>query len=201
MFVDALLPAASELVMVYAGALAAGVFASQDVVLFGKQLDSGWPAYLAVALAGTIGYTLGAILGWAIGFYGGRPYVERHGRWLHLDTEKLARADAWFERWGDEAVLIGRVTPVVRSFVSIPAGAFGVPFVRYTVLTAIGSVVWCLVFGGIGWGVGASWSSFDHGFHYVEYALVAIIVVAVAVVVIRHRRSTTMAGGRADSPR
>ena len=87
---DALLPAASELVMVYAGALAAGVFASQHVVLFGNQLDSGLPAYLAVALAGTIGYTLGAIVGWAIGFYGGRPYVERHGRWLHLDAEKLA---------------------------------------------------------------------------------------------------------------
>src|SRR4051812_13441124 len=144
MFVDALLPAASELVMVYAGALAAGVFASQDVVLFGKQLDSGWPAYLAVALAGTIGYTLGAILGWAIGFYGGRPYVERHGRWLHLDTEKLARADAWFERWGDWAVLIGRITPVVRSFVAIPAGVARLPPRRSTPFPAGRPPVWCL---------------------------------------------------------
>ena len=73
MLVDAVFPAASEVVMVYAGALAAGAFAGQDVVLFGTQIDPGFPAYVAVALAGTIGYTLGAIVGWAIGLYGGRP--------------------------------------------------------------------------------------------------------------------------------
>jgi membrane protein DedA with SNARE-associated domain len=187
MFVDALLPAASELVMVYAGALAAGVFASQDVVLFGKQLDSGWPAYLAVALAGTIGYTLGAILGWAIGFYGGRPYVERHGRWLHLDTEKLARADAWFERWGDWAVLIGRITPVVRSFVAIPAGIARMPLGRYTVFTAIGSAIWCFGLAGVGWALGSSWDSFHSGFRFADYAIAALVVAGVAWLLVRRR--------------
>ena len=111
MLIDAVLPAASELVMVYGGALAAGAFASQDVTLFGRTIDEGLPAYVAVALAGTIGYTIGAIGGWAIGLYGGRPYLERHGRWLHLSKEKLDRAERWFERWEDWAVFLGRLTP------------------------------------------------------------------------------------------
>jgi len=95
MLIDAVLPAASELVMVYGGALAAGAFASQDVTLFGRTIDEGLPAYVAVALAGTIGYTIGAIGGWAIGLYGGRPYLERHGRWVHLSKEKVDRAERW----------------------------------------------------------------------------------------------------------
>ena len=138
MLIDAVLPAASELVMVYAGALAAGAFANQDVTLFGRTIDEGLPAYIAVALAGTIGYTIGAIGGWAIGLYGGRPYLERHGRWLHLSEAKLDRAERWFERWENWAVFLGRLTPVVRSFVSIPAGVFETPFVRYTLLTLRG---------------------------------------------------------------
>ena len=77
-----------------------------------------------MALAGTLGYLVGAIVGWAIGLYGGRPLLERHGRWFHLDAEKLDRAERWFDRWEDWAVLLGRVTPVVRSFISIPAGVF-----------------------------------------------------------------------------
>src|SRR5215475_826542 len=139
MFVDALFPVASEVVMLYAGAVAAGAFANQDVVLFGHTFAQGAPAYVAMALAGTIGYTLGAMVGWAIGRYGGRPYLERHGRWLHLDEEKLDRAERWFERWEDWAVFLGRLTPVIRSFVSIPAGVMEVPFVRYTLLTLAGS--------------------------------------------------------------
>ena len=123
--------------------------AGQSVTLFGRELDSGWPAYLAIALAGTIGYTLGAMFGWAIGDYGGRPYLERHGRWLHLDAEKLARAETWFERWEDWAVFLGRLTPVVRSFISVPAGVFRTPFVRYTLLTLAGSAIWCFAFAGL----------------------------------------------------
>jgi membrane protein DedA with SNARE-associated domain len=177
MAVDAVFPAASELVMVYAGALAAGAFANQDVVLFGTKIHEGWRAYVAVALAGTIGYTVGAIGGWAIGLYGGRPYLERHGRWLHLDEKKLYRAEQWFERWEDWAVFLGRLTPVIRSFVSIPAGVMEVPFVRYTLLTFAGSAVWCFGFAGVGFALGASWEDFQHAFRYVDY----LVVVAVAV--------------------
>src|ERR671916_2885387 len=142
MLVDAVLPAASELVMVYGGAVAAGAFANQSVVLFGHRFDEGAPAFIAIALAGTIGYTLGSIGGWAIGLYGGRPFVERRGRWVHLDPERLEKADRWFERHGDWAVFLGRITPVVRSFVAIPAGIARMPLGRYTVLTLLGSALW-----------------------------------------------------------
>jgi membrane protein DedA with SNARE-associated domain len=189
MALDAVFPAASEAVMVYAGALAAGAFANQDVVLFGTTIGEGWRAYVAVALAGTIGYTVGAIIGWAIGLYGGRPYLERHGRWLHLDEEKLDRAERWFERWEDWAVFLGRLTPVIRSFVSIPAGVMEVPFVRYTLLTLAGSAIWCFGFAGIGFALGASWEDFQLASHYVDYLVVAAVIAAVAWLVWRRVRN------------
>ena len=193
MLVDAVLPAASELVMVYSGALAAGAFTS-GVVLFGHEFEEGLSAYVVIALAGTIGYTIGSILGWAIGIYGGRPYLERHGRWLHLPPERLDRAERWFHRFGDAAVFLGRVTPVVRSFISIPAGVFEAPLVRYTVLTLVGSALWCFAFAGIGLGVGSQWESFHERFHYVDYAVLAGLVVAVAYLVLRRRSSRLSRG-------
>jgi len=185
MLVDAVLPAASEVVMVYAGAVAAGAFADQSVTLFGHTFDSGLSAYVAMSLAGAIGYLLGAILGWWIGARGGRPYLERHGRWLHLDTQKLDRAEAWFDRWGSWAVFLGRITPVIRSFISVPAGVFRSPLGRYTVLTAIGSALWCFAFAGAGWAAGSSWESFHEAFRYVDY-LVAAVVVALGVWIVVH---------------
>jgi membrane protein DedA with SNARE-associated domain len=136
---------ASELVMVYAARWQqARSRTGRDALRTHDR--RGLAAYVAVALAGTIGYTIGAIGGWAIGLYGGRPYLERHGRWLHLSKEKLDRAERWFERWEDWAVFLGRLTPVVRSFVSVPAGVIEVPFVRYTLLTLLGSAIWCFSF-------------------------------------------------------
>ena len=188
MLVDAVLPAASEVVMMYAGALAAGAFAGQDVVLFGHTIDEGFAAYVAVALAGTIGYTLGAICGLAICLYGGRPYLERHGRWLHLDAERLDRAERWFERWEDWAVFLGRLTPVVRSFVSVPAGVLEVPFVRYTLLTLAGSAIWCFAFAGLGYAAGESWDKVHDAFSYLDYVIVAAAVAGAVWLVVRRLR-------------
>jgi membrane protein DedA with SNARE-associated domain len=188
MLIDAVFPAASEVVMVYGGALASGAFAGQEVVLFGSTIEEGLPAYLAIALAGTIGYTIGAVLGWAIGLYGGRPYLERHGRWLHLDAQKLERAERWFDRWGEWAVFLGRLTPVIRSFVSVPAGVFEAPLVRYTLLTLLGSAMWCFAFAGAGYAAGESWEDFHHAFRYLDYVVAAAIVGAAAYLAIRYRR-------------
>ena len=199
MLVDAVLPAASELVMVYGGALAAGAFAGQHVVLFGDRISSHLWAYVAIALAGTIGYLLGSLLGWAIGLYGGRPLLERRGRWFHLDASKLDRAERWFDRWGDLAVLIGRVTPVVRSFISIPAGIFRMSFWRYTVLTLIGSAVWCFALAGVGWGLGKSYETFHHDFRFADYAVVAAILLALGFFLVRRRRSSRLAERASDS--
>src|SRR5947209_2814070 len=178
MAIDAVFPAASELVMLYAGALAAGAFSGQHVVLLGNRIDSHFWAYTAVSLAGTIGYTIGSLFGWGIGAYGGRPLLEERGRWFHLDREKLARADRWFERYGDAAVFLGRVTPVVRSFISIPAGVVRMPLGRFTVLTFLGCIPWCFGLAAAGWAVGSSWKRFHHDFGFVE---VAVVVVAVLV--------------------
>ena len=178
MALDAVFPAASELVMLYAGALAAGAFASH-VSLFGSRIPSGFDAYLAMALAGTIGYLLGAIVGWAIGFYGDRRF--------RVSERKLAKARRWFDRWEDWAVFVGRVTPVARSFVSIPAGIFRMPFGRYTVLTGVGSAVWCFAFAGAGWGLGRSWERFHRDFRFVDYAVVVAVVLLAGWLVLRWR--------------
>jgi len=191
MLVDAVFPAASEVVMVYAGAVASGAFAGQNVVLFGTEIDQGLPAYVAMALAGTLGYTIGAVLGWAIGLYGGRPYLERHGRWLHLDESKLDRAEAWFERWENWAVFLGRLTPVIRSFVSIPAGVMEVPLVRYTVLTLAGSAIWCFAFAGAGYLAGDNWEDFHHAFRYFDYLVAAAVLVVAGWLVWRWLRGRT----------
>ncbi len=182
MAVDAVFPAASELVMVYAGALASGAFASQHVVLFGHEVTSEAWAFVTMALAGALGYLLGSIVGWGIGRYGGRPFVERHGRYFHLGGDRFDRAERWFDRHDRWAVLLGRVTPVVRSFVSIPAGVFRMPFGPYTVLTLPGSAVWAFLFAGIGWAFGSNYERFHNAF---DVALVAGAVLLVLYLVAR----------------
>jgi membrane protein DedA with SNARE-associated domain len=189
MAIDAVFPAASELVMVYAGALAAGAFAGQQVDLFGSQVSSHFWAFVVMALAGAVGYLAGSIVGWAIGLYGGRPLLERHGRWFHLSGDKLGRAERWFDRWDDLAVLLGRVTPVIRSFISIPAGVFRMPFWRYVALTAVGSAIWAFALAGVGYGAGRSYERFHHDFSYVEYAVVALVVAVGGYLVWRWRQS------------
>jgi membrane protein DedA with SNARE-associated domain len=188
MLVDAVFPAASELVMVYAGAVAVGAFPDHSVTLFGETIEStGW-AYVAMAMAGTIGYTIGSILGWAIGLYGGRPYLERHGRWLHVTPEKLDKAEAWFERYGDVTVLVSRMVPVVRSFVSIPAGIAEMPLGRFTVLTFLGTIPWCFGLAGIGLALGSGWERFHESFRYADYAIVAFVAAGIVYVLYRARR-------------
>jgi membrane protein DedA with SNARE-associated domain len=187
MLVDAVFPAASELVMLYGGALASGAL-THRVDALGWHV-TGFDAYLAVVLAGVLGYQVGAIGGWWIGKRGGRPFLERHGRWLHLTHERLEGAERWFERWDDSAAFIGRLTPVARSFISIPAGVFEMPFRRYNVLTLAGNAIWCAVFAGVGWALGSSYERFNHGFKYVEYAIVLLIVVAVAFLFLQRRRA------------
>ena len=189
MVIDAVFPAASELVMLYAGALAAAAFSGQHVVLFGDRIHSHFWAFVAMSLAGVIGNTAGSLLGWGIGAYAGRPLLEERGRWFHLDRAKLERADRWFERWGDWAVFLGRVTPVVRSLISIPAGIMRMPIVRFTVLTFLGCVPWCFGIAAAGWALGSSYERFHHDFAYVEYAVVAAVVIGLAWLIFARRSS------------
>ena len=199
MAIDAVFPAASELVMLYAGAVAAGVFGSaHHVSLFGAKIGFGAGAFVVMALAGTLGYAVGGVVGWWIGLRGGRPLLERRGRWLHVTPERLDRAERWFERWGNVGVLIGRITPVVRSFVSIPAGVFEMPFAPYATLTLAGSAIWAFAFAGAGYGLGSSYERFHHDFRYVEYSVVAGVLLLAAYLILRIGKAAKV--NRRDDP-
>jgi membrane protein DedA with SNARE-associated domain len=197
MAIDALLPVGGELIMLYAGVLAGGAIAGDHATLFGAQLATGLESYIVLALAGAIGYLVGALVGWAIGKAGGRRLIERHGRWLHITPEAFARAEAWFERYGLRAVFLGRITPVVRSFISIPAGVLDSPLGPYTVLTLLGSMIWCFGFAAAGWALGGTWESFHRSFRYADYVAVAAVLAAIGLA-FAHRARTRR---RAESAR
>lgn len=197
----AVFPAGSELVALVGGAVAAGVFSGTGISVLGAHIGFGAGAYVAVALAATIGYLAGGLVGWLAGRFGGRELLERRGRWLHVTPERLDRADAWFQRWDRPGVLVGTMTPVVRSFVAIPAGIFEMPLPPFLGLTAIGSTLWSFAFVGIGYGLGSSYKSFEHDFRYVEYAIAVALVAAVALLVYRWRTAATVAPRADDSPR
>ncbi|HVU75941.1 MAG TPA: DedA family protein [Gaiellaceae bacterium] len=196
MFVAAVLPAASELTMIYGGALASGALAGHI-----SHFHSGFHAYLAVVVTGVVANVLGAIFGWALGYYGGHALLERHGRWLHATPERVARAERWFERFGLVAVPLGFAVPVIRSFVAVPAGIFEWPLRRLVPLAAVGCIVFSTAIAGIGWAVGSSWSSASHDLRYVDYLVVAGIVVLAAYWIMRIRRAGTIRSGHGDSSR
>jgi membrane protein DedA with SNARE-associated domain len=174
MIVAAVLPAASELTMLYAGAVAAGAFPDAHVVLFGHHIESNFGAYVVMSLAGLLGNVVGAAGGWTIGRYA-EVWLERHGRFLHVTPERLDRARRWFDRFGGVAVPVGFMTPGIRSFVAIPAGIGRVPFVRFIVLTAFGCAVFCFGLAAVGWAVG---SNYDSVRKYLDYAVIAGVTFA-----------------------
>ena len=199
MAIDAVFPAASELVMLYAGAVAAGVFpAAHHVSLFGAKVGFGIGAFIVMALAGTLGYLLRRARR-LVDRRERRASAARAARPLAARVAGTARsAERWFERWGNVGVLVGRVTPVVRSFVSIPAGVFEMPLAPYALYTLIGSAIWSFAIAGAGYGLGSSYKSFDHGFKYAEYAVVAGVLVLAAYLIYRLRKAATVR--RRDDP-
>jgi len=188
MAVDALLPVGGELTMLYAGALASGAVVASHPALLGHPLGAGLESYVVLAVAGTLGYLLGALAGWAIGRSGGRELLERRGRWLHLGPARMDRAERWFARHGGAAVFLGRLTPVVRSFVSIPAGVLGSPLGAYTTLTLAGSAIWCFAFAGAGWALGRSYEQVHHAFGSVDVVVALVAALGITALVLRLRR-------------
>jgi membrane protein DedA with SNARE-associated domain len=164
--------------MLFAGALAAGAIAGHD-----------GPALGVAIAAGTLGYLFGSLVGWVVGRVGGRPFIERHGRWLHVAPERFARAERWFDRYGSAFVLVGRLTPLVRSFVSIPAGVLEYPLAPYLALSAVASLIWCLAFGIAGHALGTHWDTVHHAFRFVDVAAVALVLAGAAVLLVRARRA------------
>lgn len=166
-------PTSSELTLGFAGVLAAE----------GKLSLPG------VIVAGVSGELIGAYLGWAIGYYGGRAFVERYGRYVLMSTADLDRAEGWYSRHERFGVLGSRLLPVIRNFVAVPAGVAEVPLVRFGVLTFVGSLVWDAAMALIGYGIGGSWRAVMKGFSDAGYLLGLLVVAAVAVFVWHRWRS------------
>jgi membrane protein DedA with SNARE-associated domain len=183
MIAAALVPVGSELVMLYAGAVAGGAFADATVHVFGSAVHAHAAAYIWFAVAGLLGNLVGCAIGWWIGLRGGRAILHRYGRYVHVTEAKLARAESRFERYDDWAVPVGLAAPLLRSFVAIPAGIVRVPFAKFLLLALVGCAVFCFGLAGAGWALGSAYTHAHHDLRYVEYAVVAGVLAVAAYIV------------------
>jgi membrane protein DedA with SNARE-associated domain len=171
---------------------------SEATMLFaGFNVSNGEYSLLAAIAAGVVGNLVGSWLAYALGYYGRIDLLEKHGRKLHVKTSHLEWADRWFERHGDATVFFTRMLPIIRTFISLPAGVARMPFWRFTAFTLAGCVPWVFMLAFIGKQAGDRWESWKDSLHYVDYAVVALVVVGIAYLVLRRRRAP---GGEADQP-
>jgi membrane protein DedA with SNARE-associated domain len=162
---------------------------SEATMLFsGFNVSEGHYSLVAVTIAGVLGNLVGSWIAYAIGWYGRVDILEKHGRKLHVKPEHLAWADRWFQRHGDATVFFTRLLPVIRTFISLPAGVARMPFWRFTAFTIAGCLPWVFALALIGREVGDRWESWKNNLHYVDYAVVAVVVVGVILLVVRSRR-------------
>jgi membrane protein DedA with SNARE-associated domain len=143
-----------------------------------------WNIPLAVALA-TVGSLVGALVGYAIGLWGGRPLLDRFGRYVGIGGEDLDRADRWFERWGSWAVFLGRMVPLVRTFVSYPAGISRMPLGRFVLFSTLGSLPWNAALIVAGFVVGENYPAIEAAIKPYEYVIYAAVLALVALLVVR----------------
>ena len=183
---SACIPIPSEVIMLFGGALAAGA------------VPGAHPALAGIVLAGVLGNVAGSYISWAVGRYAGQAAVRRWGRFVGLRDHDIDRATRWFERHGNAAVLFGRVVPVVRTFISLPAGFAGMPAGRFGLYTTLGCIPWTAALGIAGYALGANWQNVANDFHGPTYAIAGLIVAGIVAAVVVHvrRRRRAAAGQR-----
>ena len=158
---------------------------SEATMLFaGFNVSEGKFSLVAAVAVGVAGNLVGSWIAYAVGYYGRLELLERH-KVFHVKPEHLALTERWFERWGSWAVFFARMLPVVRTFISLPAGAARMPFTRFSVLTVAGSIPWVLMLTLVGKAARDNWTDWKDRLHYVDYGVAAIIVVGVAYLVVR----------------
>src|ERR671925_2131916 len=163
---------------------------SEATMLFaGFNVSRGEYSLFAATMVGSVANLVGSWLAYWIGRAGRVDILEKHGRKLHIKKSHLEWADRWFERHGDATVFFTRMLPIVRTFISLPAGVAKMPFWRFSVLTLAGCVPWVFALSFAGQQAGESWESWEDSLHYVDYAVVAAIVAGIAYLLIRRRGS------------
>jgi membrane protein DedA with SNARE-associated domain len=177
---SACIPIPSEVVMLFAG------FAVADP---GQSASHHHLTMVGIVLAGLLGTMVGSWATYAIGRGGRLELFERHGAKVHMGPAQIERGDQWFRRHGEAAVLFGRVIPVVRAFVSLPAGVARMPLGRFTVFSLIGALPWVIGLALAGHALGNDWTSVRKGFEYVDYVVVALIVAGIVYALVRRRRA------------
>lgn len=177
---SACIPIPSEVVMLFAG------FAVADPAASASQHHM---TMTGIILAGLLGTMVGSWVAYAVGRGGRLELFERHGEKVHMGPAQINRADRWFRRYGDAAVLFGRMVPLVRAFVSLPAGVAKMPLGRFTVLSLIGSIPWVAALAFAGHALGGEWKTVRKGFEYVDYAILALALAAIVYGAVRRRRA------------
>jgi membrane protein DedA with SNARE-associated domain len=173
---SACIPIPSEVVMMFGGALAAGAVAGAH------------PALTGIFAAGVLGGLAGSYLSWAVGRYAGQAAIRRWGRRVGIREHEIDKATAWFERHGTVAVLVGRVIPVIRTFISLPAGFADMPAGTFGLYTTLGSIPWTAALAIAGYALGKNWEQVANDFHGPTYVIAGVLVLGIAVVIIRRRR-------------
>jgi membrane protein DedA with SNARE-associated domain len=167
---------------------------SEATMLFaGFNVDKGEYSLFAAVAVGVIANVIGSWIAYAVGYFGRVEWLEKHGRKIHVKPEHLAWADRWFERYGSATVFFTRMLPIIRTFISLPAGVARMPFWRFTALTVAGCIPWVFLLAFIGKQAGSKWEDWKNNLHYVDYAVVALIVIGAVWLFLRARRRRTAA--------
>lgn len=170
---SACMPVPSEIVMPFAGYL---VFQAETDPLYQGTVMS----LVGVSLAGAVGCTAGSILAYFVGKHWGRPFILKYGRYFLIRKKHLDMADAWFERYGDVATFVARLLPVIRTFISLPAGIARMDFRKFVFYSFVGSLPWTAMLAYVGYWLGPSWEDIMKWFHGLDVVVVAGVVAVVA---------------------
>jgi len=164
---------------------------SEATMLFaGFNVASGHWGLVPTVAVGVAANVVGSWIAYAVGYYGRLDILEKHGAKLHIKPSHLEWADRWFQRYGDATVFFSRMLPIIRTFISLPAGVARMPFWRFTLLTTAGCVPWVFLLTFVGREAGDNWEKWKNNLHYVDYVVIAAIVLGVVWLVARRRRAT-----------
>ena len=162
---------------------------SEGTMLFaGFNVANGEYSLFAVTAVGVLANLVGSWIAYAVGYFGRIDVLEKHGRKVGINPRHLKKADDWFEHYGDVTVFFSRLLPIVRTFISLPAGVARMPFWRFTILTLAGCIPWVFMLAFIGKQAGSRWEDWKQHLHYVDYAVVAGIVLGIVWLILRYRR-------------